>query len=453
MAEPWELSLTEAAAAIRARALSPVELTRALLARIDAHEPAIRAWVRLAPEPALAEAKDREAEAVAGRFRGPLHGVPLGIKDLFHTAGLETTAGSAVLEGFVPARDATAVRRLREAGAIVLGKTAMTVFAAMDPGPTRNPWNHAHTPGGSSSGSAAAVAALMCPAALGTQTAGSILRPAAYCGVVGLKPTYGLVSRSGVIPCAWSMDHVGPLARTVADAALVLETIAGADPDDPSVTSRPVPAYSQTLDAPAPPLTVGVPDRYFFDELSPEVKSAFEQALAALEVGGLRVEPVRLPPSFEAGVDAGIVVMYAELAAFHRSWFTTRGTDYPPRLAALIEAGLAVPAASYLRAQQVRRVAVRDLAPLFERVSVVATPATPTAAPAGLGFTGHWRYNLPFSATGHPALSLPMGFSSAGLPLGLQLVARHFAEPTLIMAGAAYERLRPASVQTRRIAL
>ncbi len=453
MTELWALTLTEAAAAIRARELSPVELTRALLERIERVDGRIHAWCRLLPERALDEARRLEAEAVAGRFRGPLHGVPVGIKDLFHTAGVETTAGSAILAGFVPARDATVVRKLREGGAIVLGKTHTTVFAAMDPAPTRNPWDPGHTPGGSSSGSAAAVAAGLCPAALGTQTAGSILRPAAYCGIVGLKPTYGRVSRTGVIPCAWSMDHVGPLVRTVADAALVLDVIAGADPDDPTAAARPAVAGAAALEAPPTDLVVGVPDRYFFEETAPEVRAAFDGALRLMDEAGVRVEQIRLPASFEAGVDAGIVVMYAEMAAYHRTWFSERRAEYPPRLAALVAAGLEVPAASYLRARQVRAIATRELSGTLPRTGVLATPTTPTPAPEGLAFTGHWRYNEPFSATGHPALSVPMGLAPSGLPVGLQLVARHWQEATLLQAGAAWERLRPAGPAAPRIPL
>jgi aspartyl-tRNA(Asn)/glutamyl-tRNA(Gln) amidotransferase subunit A len=421
-----------------------VELTRSLLARIEALEPTIHAWSRIASAAALAEARRLEAEAMGGRLRGPLHGVPVGIKDLFFTADLETTAGSAVLEGFVPDHDATAVRRLREAGAIVLGKTAMTVFAAMDPGPTRNPWNPAHTPGGSSSGSAAAVAARMCPAALGTQTAGSIVRPAAYCGVVGVKPTYGRVSRHGVIACAWSMDHVGPIARTVGDAALVLDAIAGPDPDDATASPRAVPACARALAEDTRPFVVGVPDRYFLDDLDADVTSAFTRALATLEAAGGRVEPVRLGEHFEAGVDAGIVTMYAELAAVHAEWFATRREHYTPKLAALVEAGRTVSAPSYLRAQQVRRRAARELSALLDSVDVLATPATPTPAPEGLAFTGHWRFNLPFSASGHPSLSVPMARAPSGLPVGLQLVGRYFDEPTLLRVAAAYEARRPA---------
>jgi aspartyl-tRNA(Asn)/glutamyl-tRNA(Gln) amidotransferase subunit A len=439
VAEPYELTLHAAARAIRARTLSPVELTRSLLARIAAREPAVLAWARLTDAAALTEAARCEDEAMRGAFRGALHGVPVGIKDLFYTAGVETAAGSAVLAGFTPAYDATAVRRLRDAGAVVLGKTALSVFAAMDPGPTRNPWNPAHTPGGSSSGSAAAVAALMCPAALGTQTAGSIVRPASYCGVVGLKPTYGRVSRHGLVASAWSMDHVGPLTRTVADAALVLETIAGPDVDDPSACAYPVPTSSALSAGPARPFRVGVPDRYFLDDLDPAVKAAFDVALASLADAGGRVEPVRLPGSFETGVDAGVVAMYAELAAYHAQWFETRRADYTPKLAALIETGRTISATSYLRAQQVRRVAARDISRLLDGVDVLATPATPTPAPEGLGFTGHWRLNLPFSASGHPAISVPMGRSEAGLPLGLQLVGRHFDEATLLRVAAAYE--------------
>jgi Asp-tRNA(Asn)/Glu-tRNA(Gln) amidotransferase A subunit family amidase len=402
MSEPWRLGVAAAARAIASGELTSRELVQSLLERIERVDRDVQAWVRLAPEQTPR--------------RGPLHGVPLGIKDIIATAGLEMNVGSPLMAGNVPNEDAPLVRRLREAGAIVLGKTHMTEFAAMDPAPTRNPWNLAHTPGGSSSGSAAAVAACMVPGAIGTQTAGSILRPAAYCGIVGLKPTYDAVDRSGVFPCAWSMDHIGPMARSVEDVALLFRAMAGRSAQPHSGDVR-----------------IGVPDRYFFDGHT----EAFERVVQAL---GRRIVRVKLPPTFEAGVHAGIVTMYSEMAAVHRERFAAHRDRYGWKLTCLLDAGAAVSAADYLRAQQVRRVAAREISELLAQVDCLLTPTTPAPAPKGLNATGDWRHNLPFSSSGHPALSVPVALSSEGLPIGVQLVAAYNAEEKLLHCGQLVER-------------
>jgi aspartyl-tRNA(Asn)/glutamyl-tRNA(Gln) amidotransferase subunit A len=425
MTEPWALSANAAADAIRGGRLDPLELVDALLDRIGRLDAELQAYARVVGASARDDAHRLGSEARAGRFRGPLHGVPVALKDNVYTAGIETNVGSPMLAGFVPDADAALVRRLRESGAIVLGKTAMTVFAAMDPALTRNPWNLAHTPGGSSSGSAAAVAAYLAPLAVGSQTAGSIIRPAAYCGVVGLKPTYGAVDRSGLFPCAWSMDHAGPLARTVADAALALGVMAGA------ATS----AVASDLDG----VVVGVPDRYFTATATPDAASALERALGWIRAAGGRVVDLPLPPGFEAGVDAGVVTMYAEMAAMHRDRYRDERKRYSWKLACLLDAGLAVSAADYLRAQQVRRIAAAELSAALDSVDCLITPSTPAPAPMGLGATGDWSFNLPFSATGHPALTVPVELSAERLPLGVQLVARHRGEARLFRVGAAIE--------------
>jgi aspartyl-tRNA(Asn)/glutamyl-tRNA(Gln) amidotransferase subunit A len=443
MGEPWELTLAEAGELIRRGALSPVELTRSLLDRIAALEPRVQAWARTVPEQALAEAERLEDLLRWGTHLGPLHGIPVGIKDIYYTAGLETSAGSKILGGFVPTFDATVVRRLRKRGAILLGKTTTTEFAYFDPPPTRNPWNPGHTPGGSSSGSAAAVAAGMCPGAFGTQTGGSIVRPAAFCGVVGLKPTYGRVSRYGILAFAWSLDHPGPIARTVRDVALLLQAVAGADPRDPTAVPRRVPAYTEALDEPPRGLIAGVPDRYFPERASGAVLATFQKAVGVLEELGILVREVRLPDAFEAGVEAGRVITHAEGAAFHLDWFRNRPHDYGPKLRALIEAGLMIPAASYLRAQQIRSVAIEAMRRLFSEVDVLITPATLGPAPEGLASTGDPVFNAPASTFGLPALGVPMGFAPSGLPLGLQILGRHFDEATVLRVGAAYEAATP----------
>ena len=253
MPEPFELSVAEAAILIRRRELSPVALSESLLGRIDAFEPKLKAWVYLDREAVLSEAREKERQLESGNVTGPLHGVPIGFKDIYYTAGISTTACSKLYADFVPEYDATTVALLKEAGAIMLGKAVTTEFACMDPSPTINPWNAAHTPGGSSSGSAVAVAARMCPAALGSQTVGSVLRPASYNGVVGFKPTFGRVSRHGVIPVSWSLDTVGWMTRTVADAAVLLQVMAGADPSDPVSSRRPVPDFTSRAGVPGGP--------------------------------------------------------------------------------------------------------------------------------------------------------------------------------------------------------
>jgi aspartyl-tRNA(Asn)/glutamyl-tRNA(Gln) amidotransferase subunit A len=437
--EPWELTLADASEMIGKGTLSPVELTRSVLDRIATVEPRVLAWARILPQQAQAEAERLDWLLRQGTSLGPLHGIPVGIKDIYYTAGVETAAGSRVLAGFVPTFDASVVRRLQEAGAILLGKTATTEFAHADPAVTRNPWNPNHTPGGSSSGSAAGVAAGMCLGAFGTQTGGSIVRPAAFCGVVGLKPTYGRVSRHGIIPFAWSLDHPGPIAKTVRDAALLLAAVAGPDPHDLSAASRSVPAYAEALDEPPRGLTAGVADRYFPERASPAVATAFQEAIRVLETLGIRMREVKLPDCFEAGVDAGRVIMHAEGAAFHRDWYKTRSEDYGRKLAGLIEAGLMIPAASYLRAQQVRSVAIAAMRRLLTDVDVLITPSAPGPAPEGLASTGDPVFNAPASTFGFPALGLPMGFAPPGLPLGLQIMGRPFDEETVLRVGAAYE--------------
>jgi aspartyl-tRNA(Asn)/glutamyl-tRNA(Gln) amidotransferase subunit A len=447
MGQPWELTLGEASAMICKGTLSPVELTRSVLDRIAAAEPRVLAWARPLPEQAMADAKRLDWLLRQGTYLGPLHGIPVGIKDIYYTAGVETSGGSKILAGFVPAFDATVVRRLCEGGAILLGKTATTEFACLDPAPTRNPWNPAHTPGGSSSGSAAAVAAGMCPGAFGTQTGGSIVRPAAFCGVVGLKPTYGRVSRHGILALAWSLDHPGPIARTVRDVALLLGAVAGPDPHDPSAAAEPVAPYAEGLEAAPRGLTAGIPDRYFPERSNPAVATCFQEAVRVLEGLGIRIREVRLPELFEPGVEAGRVIMHAEGAAYHRDWFRSRAEEYGPKIRALIEAGLLIPAASYLRAQQLRSAAMAAMRRLFTEVDALITPSAIGPAPEGLSSTGDPVLNTPASTFGLPALGVPMGFAPSGLPLGLQIMGRPFDEATVLRVGAAYEAATPWHTQ------
>jgi len=443
MGEPWELSLSAAARAIAAGRLTPVELVESTLGRIERVEPRVQAWARLTPEDARREAGRLTQLRQEGTTLGPLHGIPVGVKDIFNTAGVETACGSRIMAGFVPASDSTAVSRLRAAGAIILGKTHTTEFASFDPSPARNPWALDHTPGGSSSGSGAALAARLCQGALGSQTSGSIVRPAAFCGVVGLKPTFGRVSRHGVHPLAWTLDHPGPMARTVRDVAVLLEAVAGPDPNDPATLSAPPPArYAALVDEHTGAVEgrrVGIPDRYFTDGVDPEAEELYRIAVRVLDTLGCVVREIRLPPEFEAGMEAHELIHNAEASAVHFDRYRARPDEYGSKLRAVIETGLQIPAPTYLRAQQIRTLVIRRLRAVAREVDVIATPATLGPAPEGLASTGSPVLNRPWSFTGFPSLTVPCGFTEAGLPIGLQLAARPFDEATLLSIAAAYE--------------
>lgn len=417
---------------IRAGSLSPMAVIEACLARIADVEPALRAWVHLDRDGALKAARALEAEARAGRFRGPLHGVPVGIKDIYHVAGMVTTAGAGAFAHERPETDATAVARLRAAGAVILGKTATTEFAYADPAETRNPWNLEHTPGGSSSGSAAGVAAGMVPLALGSQTVGSVLRPAAYCGVVGLKPTHGRISAAGVIPLAWSLDHVGIFARSVEDAALTLSVLAGHDPADGFSAAVPTADYVGALARADRPPRLGIPRRLFADKASPETNAHLDAIASAFAKAGATVEEVTLPPSAGAIHDAGQLVMRVEAAAFHRDRFGRHADAYRPKIRGLIEEGLAVGGVEYVRAQQVRRRFREEMGPVLDDFDALLMPVAPAPAPKGLTWTGDPGLCAPWSFSGLPAIALPSGLAQDGLPLSIQLVAAAFAEVRLL---------------------
>ena len=432
------LTATEAAASIREGRLSPVALAKALLKRIDAVDPLVRAWVTIDPEQSLAVAAEREAEAAAGRFRGSLHGVPVAVKDIFHVAGMVTTCGAAPLFHQRPTRDAAAVSRLRQAGAIVLGKVTTAEFAFFDPPETRNPWHADHTPGGSSSGSAAAVAAGMVPVALGTQTAGSVLRPAAYCGVVGFKPAHGRISCGGVVPLAPQFDHVGTFTRSVADAALALDVLAGHDPADPF--SRPDPpdnycaaVWSLLRTETGPRL--GFVRRPYLDRAVPEVAEHLEATARRLAEAGAAVNEVELPGSLEGLFDAGFRVMQVAAAAFHRDRFRRHPDQLRPKLRGLIEAGLQVSGVDYAAAEEHCRRFKTAVAPLLAQVDALLLPVADSPAPKGLESTGDPSFSAPWSFTGIPALALPSGLATSGLPLAVQLVA---ADEGRLLAVAAW---------------
>src|SRR3989441_6473690 len=417
------LGAREAARRIRGGKLSPVELVEACLARIRALDAELKAWVHVDETGALALARQREAEAQTNRVLGPLHGVPVGIKDIFDVAGMPTTGGARSWSHTRPARDATAVARLRAAGAIILGKTATTEFAYRDPAPTRNPWNLAHTPGGSSAGSAAALGARMAPLALGSQTVGSVLRPAAYCGVVGFKGTHGLVPVAGVIPLAWSLDHVGVLTRSVGDAALAMSVLAGRTLD-PQPVSAPRIALAPEL----------------LERASPDVAAHVQSVADAFVRAGATVSKVELPASFRGIHAAGLTVLEVEAAAYHAPAFARHADDYSKEMRSLIETGLRHPATAYVNANHARLAFRADVMPLLEAHDALLSPTAPAPAPAGLGSTGDGSLCAPWSNAGVPAISLPSGIAASGLPHAIQLVQGAGASARLLGVAAWCER-------------
>jgi Asp-tRNA(Asn)/Glu-tRNA(Gln) amidotransferase A subunit family amidase len=451
MLQPFDLSAAEAARQVRSRELSPVALVESLLSRIDRLEPRLKAWVRVDQEGALVEARRKEAElaeapaepsprrATTSRVSsrtptsGLLYGVPIGLKDIFYTAGVPTTACSKVYANFVPEYDGTAVAKLKQAGAIILGKTVTTEFACMDPSPTFNPWNPAYTPGGSSSGSAVAVAARMCPAALGSQTVGSTLRPAAYNGIVGFKPTFGRVSRYGVVPVSWSLDTVGWLVRTVEDAALLCQVLAGPDPQDPVASVQPVPDYLSGLLKPKAP-RIGLLRRFFYDQADAPTQQHLDGVAEKLALAGANVVELPLPDSIDTAFADQRVIMDVEGAAFHQPMYQRQAQDYQPRLREMIGRGLATDAVSYSRALERRRRFTADAERLAGRVDVLLTPATPTPPQADRNNTGNPLFQGPWTSAGLPAIAIPSGVAASGLPLGIQLAAAPFAEARLLAA-------------------
>lgn len=439
MPQPYELSLTAAADQIRSGGLSPVALAESLLARIEALEPALLAWVYLDKAAVLAAAAVKEREVVGGSALGPLHGVPIGVKDIYYTAGIPTTACSKVYADLVPEYDAAPVSRLKQAGAIILGKTVTTEFACMDPSPTVNPWNPAHTPGGSSSGSAVAVAARMCPAALGSQTVGSVLRPASYNGVFGFKPSYGRVSRYGVIPVSWSLDTMGWMTRSVADTALLLQVLAGPDVNDPVASAAAVPDYAAALANPLPP-RLGLLRRFFYDNADAETRQHTDAMAERLAQAGATVEELTLPSSFDTAIADQQVIMAVEGSAFHEPMYRRQAEDYQPRLRELIRRGLETDAVSYSRALERRQRFIYDLRELAGKVDALLTPATPTPALPDRTNTGNTMFQGPWTSAGLPAIAIPSGLAASGLPLGLQLVGADFAEARLLAAAAWCER-------------
>jgi aspartyl-tRNA(Asn)/glutamyl-tRNA(Gln) amidotransferase subunit A len=450
-ASPAQLDVAEASRLIRIGALSPVDLTRSYLDAIDRLEPRVNAFITVTADAALEQARALETEITRGRWRGPLHGIPIALKDNIDTAGIRTTAASALLAERVPERDAEVWRRLKEAGAVLLGKLNMHELAYGGTSaithfdPVHNPWNIEHIPGGSSGGSAAAVAAGMCAAALGTDTLASVRMPAAYCGVVGFKATHGLASIRGIVPVAESLDSVGPLTRTVADSALLLEAIAGFDPLDPvSIESRRH-QYAAALNRATSQLRIGVPRTPYYDALHPDVEAAMDEALTVLGrlTGGLR--DVTLPPT------PGFPALLAEAYAWHAGYLAEAGNHRlydPVTLERLLAAG-EVAASDYIDARRELDLVRNAIQNVFTEVDLLVTPTTPglpeTIANAenpaeASGAEDSVRNTVPFNLYGIPTISVPCGFSREGLPIGLQISGPRLGESDVVAVAHAYEQ-------------
>ncbi len=445
------LSVAEAAQLIAARKLSPVELTEASLRRIEQLEGRLNAFITVDGDAAMTAASEAADEIAKGGAHGPLHGIPIALKDIFGVAGVRMTGGSEILSENVASEDAEATARLKAAGTVVLGKLNLHEFAfgatGVNPhyGAARNPWDLERITGGSSSGSGASVAAGECAAALGTDTGGSIRIPASLCGIVGLKPTYGRVSKRGVLPLSWSLDHVGPMTRTVEDAAIVLQAIAGRDADDASTVGEPVPDYMQMLRQGVQGLRIGIPKEFFFENLHPEVESAVRSAIGLL--GEMGADPTEVDVPLISEIPGGVTaIMLPEALAYHQKWMSERPDDYGDDVRYRLELGASFLAVHYVQAQRFREMAVAAWREeVFPKVDLIVTPTTPiTARPieeGDLQVTFNLiRFTNPLNFLGVPAISIPCGFTGEGLPVGLQLVGRWWDEASVLRAAYAYEQ-------------
>jgi aspartyl-tRNA(Asn)/glutamyl-tRNA(Gln) amidotransferase subunit A len=447
---------------LRSRQLSARELVEACIDRVERLDRTIKAFQRPTFDVALAAAATTDEARAAGREVGPLAGVPIGLKDLYYTRGIPTTASSKVLEDFVPDFDATVWSRLQEAGMVLLGKLSSTEFAwGPNSPPTVNPWDTRRSPGGSSGGSGAALAARMVPAALGTDTGCSIVNPAAMCGVSGVKGTYGRCSRHGVISLAWSCDHAGPMARRMADCAILLGVMAGHDPADPTSLEAPVPAYPTTPPPSLAGVRVGLPDRFYWDDIEPDVERVCREGLDRLAAMGAEVVVVPAPPSLEEVLGEGpnpygslvvqgahvlVKILLPESTSYHRRLVADRAHRYSPEILAIVEAGETISAADYLDAQRLRSVWVREWRELFatHRLDVVASPTVATkptyqTPSQSFVFGPTYRLNQGFNLNGFPSLSVPVGLGGEGHPVGLQLAANHLEESRLFEVAIALD--------------
>ena len=460
-------SITQIAPKIERGELSPVELVEASLSRISEHDSGphgLNAFLGVWSDQAIADARAAEKAISSGGYLGPLHGIPVGLKDLIDVAGRETTGGSKVLAGNIAKSDSRVAKKLRAAGAILIGKLNLVEFAigttGLNPttGDVKNPWDRTHITAGSSSGSAAAVASGMIPAALGTDTGGSVRMPASLCGISGLKPTYGRVSRSGVLDLSWSMDHIGPMTRSVSDSALVLQALAGYDPLDPSTVPVPVPDYSAALAGNLQGMKMGIPSNYFFDLVDSEVEAAVRLAIEALQELGVEIKEVSLPNMEYSGAlrFSGM----ADSVVTHEPYIQAKREDYGPDTLYRTLAGQFVLGRDYSKALKVQRIIQEEHARVLQEVDFLVTPTAPVAAPRidakyiTLGGEEHRvrgpgsgvisRNTSPENATGLPAITVPCGFNQAGLPIGIQFIGRAFDESTLFRVAQGYESVSPS---------
>jgi len=446
------LPLHEVAQRLKARKLSSVELTRSLLDRIDRIDPRLRSYATVTADRALADAARLDAESAAGTSRGPLHGVPIAIKDLCNTEGVPTAAGMAIHRGNLPSRDATVVARLKQAGAVILGKLQMTegAYGAHHPGipAPLNPWNAAYWTGSSSSGSGAATAAGLCFASLGSDTGGSIRFPSTMNGLSGLKPTWGRVSRAGVFPLAESLDHVGPMARSALDAAIMLGVIAGPDPDDPTSVGLSVPDYAASIDQGVRGRRIGVPSN--LHGLDEDAERALYGAVDVMKQAGAEIVDVKLPDGFDRGARDWVPLCGVEAALAHEASYPSRASEYGPVLAGLLDQGRRLSAVELARLQVRRAALTGELNRLLASVDLLLMPvmaravwSTEALLAAGRepeAVAGRLRYTAPFDLSGHPTLTLPGGMTADGVPVGFQIVARAFDEGAILAAGHAYQQ-------------
>jgi len=453
------LTVAEAAELLRAKKLSPVEYAKALIDRVERYDGKLNAFLRFTPELALEDAKRAEKEIGRGNWRGPLHGVPYALKDIVDYRDLPTTAHSKILKDNVAAADAAVTVKLRAAGGVFMGKLSTHEFAIGGPSfdlpwpPARNPWNRDHFCGGSSSGAGAATAAGFVPAAIGTDTGGSVRNPASMCGVAGMKPTYGLVSRRGVVPLAYSLDHVGPLTRTVRDNALMLDLMAGHDPLDPGSAAHAVGGYTEQLDHGVKGLRIGV-IRHFYTrdmEADPEVTAGIEAAVKKLAGLGAKVSEIQTAPLGEY-LAVNRTILTSEAFAAHENWMRERPQDYGALARERLMAGAFVRAADYVNATRVRAKMADAFHALFSDIDVVVTassmdPPCRIDDPKAVETTYGRQARAPFNVTGSPALSIPVGFTKSGLPLGIQIVGKPYDEATIYGVASIYEK---ASEWTKR---
>lgn len=449
--------MAELAPLVASKELSPVELVQASIGRISELEPRLNAFLSVWDDLAMSEARVAETEITSGRYLGPLHGIPVGLKDLIDVAGTETTGGSKVLSGNIAQHDATVVEKLRVAGAIFVGKLNLVEFAfgttGLNPstGDVTNPWDTERVTAGSSSGSAAAVASGMIPLALGSDTGGSIRMPAALCGIAGLKPTYGRVSRAGVLDLSWSMDHVGPMTRTTEDCALMMNVLAGHDPRDPASSAEPVPDFCADLSRGLDGLRIGVPTDYFFDEsVDSEIVDAVRTAIDLLEANGAELVELSMP-WVRKGRPINYGVILPEVVSVHEKLLAEHADLYTPAVRSRIQSGFNVPAIDYVRAKRAREWFNHQMAESMKRVDVLVTPSVPIQTPtiqdctpapgkitAGADLP---KFTGVFDVTGQPSHSIPCGFTRDGMPIGLMITGHPFDESTVLRVGHAYEQL------------